>query len=235
MTAGRLYLLPNVLDDTQSYTKFMPSHVAEIIATLDGVICESEKPARRFLGQFKKAQLPLALLNEHTKADELAVLLDPVIKGQVWGILSDAGLPCIADPGAQLVRLARQKNVPVEAIVGPSSLFMALMLSGFSGQHFSFHGYLPRERDQRKSRLQSLEQKSRKENSSELFIEAPYRNQELLQSLVDDLQPTTELAVAVDLTSPTQEVHVKAIKEWRKEPLPQINKRPTVFILFGHK
>ncbi len=229
--SGQLYLLPNLLDDEQDHTRFLPENIAGIIASLDGVICESEKPARRFLSRFKKAQLPLMVLNEHTKEDELAALMEPIENGGIWGLLSDAGLPCIADPGAQFVRLARKKNVAIEAIVGPSSIIMALMYSGFSGQRFSFHGYLPRDKELRKSRMQSLEQKSKKEQSSEIFIEAPYRNQELLQHLVSDLHPATQLAVACDLTSPNQEIYVKTIKEWKKAPLPQINKRPCVFIL----
>ncbi len=228
---GKLYLLPNLLDDTLDHSAFLPAHIGGIIASLDGVICETEKPARRFLSRFKRAQMSLRLLNEHTKPEELKELIIPLEQGQSWGILSDAGLPCIADPGANLVRLARKKGVMIEAVVGPSSLIMALMLSGFSGQHFSFCGYLPRDKQERKVRIRELEQKSKKDRSSELFIEAPYRNQELLQALVDELEPSTELAVACDLTSPTQEVHVKSIKEWKKEPLPSINKRPAVFIL----
>lgn len=235
MTTGKLYLLPNLLDDAvEDHTKFLPANIGEIVASLDGVVCETEKLARRFLGRFKKAQLPLKVLNEHTKDEELAGLIEPMQKGGTWGMLSDAGLPCIADPGAKLVQLARKKNVAVEAVVGPSSFIMALMLSGFSGQHFSFHGYLPREKEARKVRLRALESKSRKESSSEIFMETPYRNLELLQDIFLELQPQSELCVACDLTSPTQEVIVKTIKEWKKEPLPEINKRPCVFIIFAH-
>ncbi len=231
---GRLYLLPNVLDDTVvDHTAFLPTHIGGIIASLDGVICETEKPARRFLSRFKRAQMKLKVLNEHTKPDELNDLIAPLEAGETWGILSDAGLPCIADPGANLVRLARLKGVKIEAIVGPSSIIMALMLSGFSGQNFTFHGYLPRDKQERKVKIRTLEQKSKKENSSEIFIEAPYRNQELLQDLVGELAPTTELAVAVDLTGALEEVFVKNIKAWRQGELPQINKRPAVFILFA--
>lgn len=231
---GKLYLLPNLLDDAvDDHTKFLPANIGEIVASLDGCVCETEKLARRFLGRFKKAQLPLKVLNEHTKDEELADLLVPIEQGGTWGLLSDAGLPCIADPGAKLVSLARKKNVAVEAIVGPSSFIMALMLSGFTGQRFSFHGYLPREKDVRKVRVRALEQKSKKEQSSEIFMETPYRNLELLQDLILELEPPTQLAVACDLTSPTQEVIVKTIKEWKKDPLPQINKRPCVFIIFS--
>lgn len=228
---GTLYLLPNLLDDEGDHTQFLPATIAEVIASLEGVICESEKPARRFLGRFKRAQLPLLVLNEHTKPDELKALLEPVEKGGVWGILSDAGLPCIADPGAQLVALARKKGVKVVALVGPSSIIMALMLSGFSGQHFAFNGYLPREKEPRKAKIRLLEQKAKKEHSSEIFIEAPYRNQELLQDLVSHLEPNTQLACAVDLTAPSQEVIVQPVREWRANVLPQINKRPAIFII----
>src|SRR5437016_1032663 len=138
---GMLYLLPNLLDEEQPHERFLPAPLAEVVASLDGVFCESEKPARRFLGRFKRASLTLKLLNEHTKDTELAELIEPVEKGGRWGVLSDAGLPCIADPGAQLVSLARKKGIHVEALVGPSSIIMALMLSGLYCQRFSFHGY----------------------------------------------------------------------------------------------
>ncbi len=229
---GKLLLLPNLLDDNvENHAPFLPATIADTIATLQGVICETEKPARRFLGRFKKAQLPLKVLNEHTKKEELSELLAPIERGEVWAILSDAGLPCIADPGSHLVRLARKKNIQIEAAVGPSSIFMALMLSGLSGQQFSFNGYLPRERDPRKSAISKLEQKSKKERFTELFIEAPYRNQEMLKDLVETLQPDTILSISCDLTAPTQEVYTKSIKEWRASPLPNINKRPTVFLI----
>ncbi len=226
-----IYLLPNLLDDTLDHTSFLPQNIGGIIDKLDGVICETEKPARRFLSRFKRASMPLKLLNEHTKPDELTALIEPLEKGGTWGLLSDAGLPCIADPGRELVALARKKGIKIEAIVGPSSIIMALMLSGLSGQRFSFHGYLPREKEPRAATLRQLEQKSKKENSAEIFIEAPYRNQELLEHIVATLAPTTQLATATDLTSPTQEVYVKSIKSWKQETLPIINKRPTVFII----
>jgi 16S rRNA (cytidine1402-2'-O)-methyltransferase len=231
-----LYLLPNLLDDTlDDHQPFLPANIGEIIAKLDGCICETEKPARRFLGRFKRASLTLRVLNEHTKDDELAAIIEPLVRGETWGVISDAGLPCIADPGSKLVSLARKKGVRLEAVVGPSSIFMALMLSGFSGQHFTFHGYLPREKEPKKAKIRLLEQKSRKEKSTEIFIEAPYRNQELLQDLVSELAPHSWLAVACDLTAPTQEVHVKSVAEWKKmaASLPQINKRPTVFLLYA--
>lgn len=227
-----LYLLPNLLDENSDHTKCMPAYIAELIASLDGIICETEKPTRKFLARFKKAQLPLQLLNEHTKEEELTALLEPLIKGERWGLISDAGLPCIADPGSALVRLCHKKGIHVEALVGPCSVIMALQLSGFSGQRFSFHGYLPREKEARKMRIKSLEQKSKKEHSSEIFIEAPYRNQELLEALVQELHPTTELFIACDLMSPTQELFKESAREWKQQPLPPINKRPCIFILF---
>ncbi len=231
---GKLILLPNLLDDTlENHAPFLPANIGDTINALQGVICETEKPARRFLGRFKKAQLPLKVLNEHTKNEEVKELLAPIEKGEVWGLLSDAGLPCIADPGSLLVALARKKNIPVEAVVGPSSLFMALMLSGLSGQNFSFNGYLPRERDPRKSAISKLEQKSKKGGSTEIFIEAPYRNQEMLKDLIETLQPGTLLSISCDLTAPTQEVYTKSVKEWRGGALPTIHKRPTIFLIYA--
>jgi len=228
---GTLYLLPNLLCDEASIASSLPPNIHEIIQKLDGVISESEKPARRFLGHFKRASLPQKLLNEHTDLKELPELLQPLLEGKNLGLLSDAGLPCIADPGAELVRLARQKNIPIQAIVGPSSIFLALMLSGLGGQRFSFHGYLPRDAAPRQEAIRRLERNSRKEASTELFMEAPYRNQELLKALIETLEPTTELALCTDLTAPTESVIVKSIAEFRKDGLPEINKRPTVFVL----
>lgn len=227
---GTLYLLPNLLCPEAPLADSLPANIHEIVQKLDGVICESEKPARRFLSHFKRASLPMKPLNEHTDMKELPELLTPLLEGKNIAILSDAGVPCIADPGAELVRLARKKKIPIQAIVGPSSIFLALMLSGLGGQRFAFHGYLPREAAPRGELLRKLEQHSRKNASTELFIEAPYRNQELLKALVEVLEPSTELALATDLTAVTESVIVKSIAEFRKEALPEINKRPTVFL-----
>lgn len=226
-----LYLIANLLYDEAEWTHFLPANLAEVISRLDMVICETEKPARRFLGRFKRASLPLLVLNEHTKDEELSELLRPLGEGKQVGLISDAGLPCIADPGAKLVKLARQAKIKIQVVTGPCSITHALMLSGFSGQRFSFHGYLPRESIERVKALRKLEQKAKAELSTEIFIEAPYRNQELLKDALNALLPATTLAIACDLTAPTEEVHVHSIKEWRSVEIPNIQKRPTIFLI----
>ncbi|HXF29241.1 MAG TPA: SAM-dependent methyltransferase, partial [Chlamydiales bacterium] len=144
-----LYLLPNLLDETCDASLQLPKAVFDAVAEIDGLICENEKEGRRFLKRFRTKkilqEMPLQLLNEHTPSKDLEALVAPLIKGQTWGLVSDAGLPCIADPGAPLVQLARKKNIAIRAFAGPSSLMMALQLSGFSGQRFSFYGYLPKD------------------------------------------------------------------------------------------
>jgi 16S rRNA (cytidine1402-2'-O)-methyltransferase len=228
---GTLYLLPNLLHDEADHHLYLPAAIADVIAKLDGVICETEKPARKYLGRFKRASLPLMLLNEHTKEEELHDLLKPLLEGKTIGLLSDAGLPCIADPGSLLVARARRAGIRVEAISGPCSITLALMLSGFPGQRFSFHGYLPRESAARKQAIRQLEQKAQKEQSTEIFIEAPYRNQELFKDAIETIQPKTSFAVACDLTCPTEEVHVHTGKEWKAKQAPDLHKRPTIFLI----
>ena len=236
---GTLYLLPNLLDESANTLLYLPQSVSDALTKIDGMICESERTARRYIVRFttKKhvSQMPLALLNEHTKDSELDALLEPLKKGQHWGLLSDAGLPCIADPGAKLVSKAHEHGIHVEAFVGPCSIILALMLSGFSGQHFAFHGYLPKDASIRKSKIAELEKESIKNHSTQIFIEAPYRNQELLSALVSTLMPSTKLCVAVDLLHQDQKVISKEISKWKAMPLPDINKKPAIFLLFADK
>ena len=231
---GILYLLPNLLDEELSHEPFLPSSVAEVVASLNGLIAESEKGARRYLRRFisheKMAAMPICLLNEHTKNSEMNQLLDPVVKGEKWGIVSDAGLPCLADPGAPLVRLAHERKLTVIALPGPSSIIMALQLSGLSGQQFAFHGYLPREMTDLQQYLQFIEKRSIQEDSTQIWIEAPYRSAKMFQVALDTLQITTSFCVALSLTTGRQRVHTKTIKEWKKEPF-LIEKEPAVFLI----
>lgn len=231
---GRLYLLPNLLSDELLPDNFLPKRVADVILQLDGLIVENEKVARKYLSKFKIKMpiqaMPMSVLNEHTQAQEFASLLEPLVRGEVWGLLSDAGLPCIADPGHQLVQMAHQKEIAVEALVGPCSLVLALMLSGLPAQNFSFNGYLPREPEERKARIVQLEQQSKKETKTEIFIETPYRNQELLIDLLAVLQDTTRLAVAWDLTLPSEKIVTRKVSEWKKTGMVDIKKKPAVFL-----
>lgn len=225
---GKLYLLPNVLEETLPIEPFFPISVNEAVRSIQGLIAESEKMARRYLRKFlsheEMAKMPLAILNEHTK--EIGELLKPMERGEVWGLISDAGLPCIADPGAELVWLAHQKKVEVSTFVGPSSIVMALQLSGFGGQQFAFHGYLPREGNELEAKVKELE----KRPGTQIWIEAPYRSAKMLDLLKKVLQPTTRLCVAVNLTMPSQKLVSQPVARWREKSFP-LEKEPAVFLI----
>lgn len=234
-----LLLLPNVLGDRTSIDLFLPNGVARAVATIDGLIAESEKEGRRYLSHFETKkppfQTPLALYNEHTPTDEIDFLLEPIVAGERWGLISDAGLPCIADPGSKLVLRARQRGISIQAFVGPSSIFLALMLSGLPGQKFFFHGYLERDLQKRKRQLVQLADLSLKQEATQLFIEAPYRNGYLLESLVQTLPPQAYLSVGWDLTLPTQGMMTQTIEQWRKCSPPNLDKKPAIFLFFVPK
>lgn len=229
-----LFLLPNLLSETASVSLSLPPGIALIVEELDGLIAESAKDGRAFLKRLLKTRkvidVPLVLLNEHTQEKELEALLKPMLIGEKWGVVSDAGLPCIADPGARLVAYARRAGVVIQALPGPCSFMLALMLSGLSAQRFTFHGYLPRHTEQLVASLHLIQQRARHENETQVFIEAPYRNQRLLQTLVQQLEPDMTLCVACDLTSIQEEVLTMTVKEWRTKTTPLIDNRPTVFL-----
>lgn len=231
---GRLFLLPNLLDDEADAALHLPAATGQIVASLQGLIAESEKPARRYLRRFlthdQMVALPLQTLNEHSPAGHVDLLLEPILQEQTWGLISDAGLPCIADPGSDLVAKAQKKGIAVQALAGPSSILMALQLSGFSGQRFAFHGYLPREAPLLEKQILELEKKSRVDLASQIWIEAPYRSAKLLETLKNVLQPSTRLCVAVQLTSPYQRCVSLFVAEWRKFSFP-LEKEPAVFLI----
>lgn len=207
-----LYLLPNLLHP-EAIFHFEPPH-------LDALIAESDKGGRHYLKRFSIPSIPIYLLNEHTKdLDSLIRLEHPSV-----GLISDAGLCCLADPGSNLVSLAYQKGIQVDAFPGPSAIFLGLMLSGFSGQQFTFHGYSPRET------LPWL--KKLPKQVTHIFIEAPYRNQKLLQLLISSLHPQDRLCIGIALTGPEQKVITQTIAQWKKAPLPDIQKKPTIFLIF---
>ncbi|MDF2577621.1 MAG: hypothetical protein K0S74_1105 [Chlamydiales bacterium] len=232
---GQLLLLPNLLGPLPVHHNCLPQSVDTAVSKLDGLIAESESEGRVYLKRFtiKKAlqQFPIRLLNEHTTDQEVEELLLPILEGQIWGIVSDAGLPCIADPGARLVLKARQRGISINAFAGPSSVVLALMLSGLSAQRFSFYGYLPRKDPQRVQEIINLEKRSISEQSTIVFIEAPYRNKQILETLIKNLRPNTYLCVAYDLTLPTQEVITKKIIEWKNLPLVEIDKKPAIYLI----
>lgn len=197
---------------------------------------EELRTARRFL---KKAGYPHAiddtefhLLNEHTTHGEIGGYLDAIDRGENVGLLSEAGLPCVADPGAMIVRVAQRRGIEVVPLVGPSSLMLALMASGLNGQSFAFNGYLPVERNQRAGAIRRLEERAHREHQTQIFIEAPYRNNQLLEALITVLQPNTSICVACDLTLPTQQIRTLTAMQWQKERAKvNLHKRNTVFLL----
>ena len=227
---GQLLLLPNLLAKEAHHELFLPKSVDRAVLTLDGLIAENEKEGRAYLKRFGAPfrEMPILLLNKHFQ--EIEPLLKPMQKGEKWGLISDAGLPILADPGYRLVHRARELGIIIKAFVGPSALILALMLSGLPAQQFAFQGYLPRKP---KETIQMLEIRSLQEKSTQIFIEAPHRNQRLLENLLGTLSNRVLLCVAWDLTSPTQGVETHLVSEWKKRSLPNLHKHPAVFLFFN--
>ncbi|MES2122344.1 MAG: SAM-dependent methyltransferase [Chlamydiota bacterium] len=232
-----LYLLPNLLADHGEPQDQLSQAVCLAVPTIDFLIAENEKEARRFLKRFiypapkTFRDIPIHLLNEHTTAAQKKELIDLLSKGGCWGLISDCGMPCLADPGADIVLMARERGIPVKAFSGPSSILLTLILSGLGGQHFTFHGYLPKEENALMAAMKKIERTSKEQQSTHLFIETPYRNQKLLQKLLSVLEPTTYLCIACDLTLPTEQVWTQRVSHWKKQSLPQLDDRPAVFAL----
>ena len=204
------------------------------IRQIENFVAENAKSARAFLGavgmQKPMKDISIATLDEHTK--EIHGLLQPLRDGKPLGLLSEAGCPAIADPGAALVELAHQEGFRVVPLVGPSSLMLALMASGLEGQRFAFCGYLPRDKADRERRIRELQARSRAERETQIFIETPYRNDVLLASLMESCAPGTRLCVAADLTLPGESIKTQAIAQWRRNA-PALGKRPAVFLLYA--
>ena len=232
-----LLLLPNVLADVKHHEPFLPSSVDKAVASIDGLIAESASAGRRFLARFETKkptnEIPIALFNEHTKEEDIDFLLEPIRKGERWGLISDGGLPCIADPGAKLVKRANISGIIVQAFVGPSSPMLALMLSGLPAQRFYFSGYLDKEPEKRQVQIRELQRRSKMDEATQIFIEAPYRNKHLLDSLLISLADTTRLCVAFDLTLPSQGVVSLSVEQWKKSPLPNLDKRNAIFLIYA--
>lgn len=229
-----LYLIPSLLDDTHP-DQVLPRKVLDVIHSLDHFVVEEERSARRFLvrtGYPKPiSDVKFFLLNEHTKDEDIPAILVSSGTGDL-GLLSEAGLPAVADPGAGLVKEAYRLHMRVVPLTGPSSLMLALMASGMNGQHFAFNGYLPVKEQERIKRIRSLEKRSTQENQSQLFIEAPYRNNQLLRSILKACHPETRLCIAVNLTGENEWIDTRTLRDWQSD-LPDLNRRPAVFILQG--
>lgn len=236
MSLGTLYLIPVTLGD-DLIGKALPPDVVAIAQRLETFVVENEKTARRFLSAIKPhkpvRELTLLTLNEHTAEKELPALLAPLLQGQDVGLMSEAGCPGIADPGAQLAALAHKKGIRVAPLVGPSSILLALMASGLDGQRFTFHGYLPSEKAARVQKLRELEQASRKQRETQIFIETPYRNQHLLEDIVATCHAETRLCVARNVSLETELIATRRIADWKATTLPDLHKQPTVFLLLA--
>lgn len=236
MTNGTLYLIPVPLGAVTPESS-LPASVVERVRPLTHFVVENAKSARAFLKAVGTDQalqaLQLEELNEHTKPEALDRLLAPLRAGQDVGLLSEAGCPAVADPGANLVALAQQENIRVVPLIGPSSLLLALMASGLNGQCFAFHGYLPAKELERAKTLRELESESRKRRQTQIFIETPYRNRQLYDSILQICQPGTRLTVATDLSLHGESVLTRTIQQWKKQTPPEFERRPTVFLLLA--
>ena len=212
----------------------LPQTIKRSIDFIDHYIVENEKTARKSIKivqpEKKQSELVLFTLNKHTENKEHLAMIQPLLEGKNMGLMSEAGCPSVADPGAVIVKIAHDKGIQVVPLVGPSSILLALMASGMNGQSFTFNGYLPIEKEEKKSALKFLEKLSFDKNQSQIFIETPYRNNKLLEDLIQILHPETHLCVATDITLPTEYIKTKKITAWKKEKV-DLHKRPTIFIV----
>ncbi|MDR2882253.1 MAG: SAM-dependent methyltransferase [Alistipes sp.] len=239
MTPGTLYLLPCPIGDGAP-VDVLPAANFEVMRGLDYFIVENVRSARRFLSRAGVASqnggrsidsLTFVELNEHTRPEEIGAMLAPVVAGRSAGVISEAGVPAVADPGADIVAAAHRAGVRVVPLVGPSSVLMALMASGANGQSFAFNGYLPVREPDRGRAIRRFEQRARAERQSQIFIETPYRGGRLFADLLSACAPETRLTVAADITAPGEFIRTLPVAEWRKTPAPPLDKRPAIFIL----
>ena len=233
---GTLYLIPCPISDETPPWEVLPEANWAVMDSLDYFIVENVRTARRFLSKAGISRpidsLEFRELNEHTAAGrEVEELVRPLIAGRSAGVISEAGVPGVADPGALVVAACHRRGVRVVPLVGPSSILMALMASGLNGQSFAFNGYLPVKPDERARALRRLERRAAQEQQSQLFIEAPYRNAKLFEQALEVLAPATLLTVAVDITAPGQQIRTLPVGEWRRFGAPALNRRPALFII----
>jgi 16S rRNA (cytidine1402-2'-O)-methyltransferase len=232
---GKLFLIPNTLGDI-SPNKVMSLSIRDVIHSTHHFVFEKEKIGRAYIKQWcpKKSQNELVIqtLNKHTSQQELLQMLNPCFSGHNMALITDAGCPGVADPGADLVLLAHQSKVSVHPFVGPSSILLALMGSGLNGQQFAFNGYLPIDKQSCKQAIKNFERISSSNNQTQIFIETPYRNSRCFELLIDFLSANTLLCVACDLSLPTELIQTKTVAEWKKIEL-DLHKRPSIF-LFLH-
>ncbi|RLD30848.1 MAG: SAM-dependent methyltransferase [Bacteroidetes bacterium] len=235
MKKGTLYLIPTTLGDTDDLEKVLPAYNREIVGQLDEFIVEQLRTARRFL---RKMGHPLPIdemkfyeLNKHTADLEINAYLNPLLSGKSMGLLSEAGTPCVADPGSAIVQMAHEQGIEVVPLTGPNSIILALMASGFNGQNFVFHGYLPVDKQALIKKIREMETASRNLHQTQIFIETPYRNRQLFDKLVETCRHDTKLCVATDLTLEKEKIKTKTVAAWKKETV-DLHKKPTVFLLY---
>jgi 16S rRNA (cytidine1402-2'-O)-methyltransferase len=230
---GKLYLIPVGLGETV-ISQVLPAKISGLLSVLKNFVVENEKTARRNIRSINpdvdQNSIQISILNKHTEDRELIELIKPCLEGKDVGLMSEAGVPAVADPGSRLVRLAHHKGIKVIPLVGPSSIILALMGSGLNGQDFAFSGYLPLDSRERKKAINQLENKALREGQTQIFIETPYRNDKLIKELVSSLSADTILCVACDLTLDSELILSMTVSQWRKHKS-TLNKRPAVFLI----
>jgi 16S rRNA (cytidine1402-2'-O)-methyltransferase len=231
---GKLYLIPTTLGETENPFDVLPQTIKRSIELLDYFIVENEKTARKFIKSIcpekVQASLHLSSLNKHTQDSEYNKMIQDCVEGKNVGLMSEAGCPGVADPGAVIVKLAHEKGVQVIPLVGPSSILLAIMASGMNGQSFAFNGYIPIDASEKKLAIKNLEKLSISKNQSQLFIETPYRNNKMLEDILSSLHPETYLCVACDITLPTEYIKTMRVVNWKKTKI-DLHNRPTIFII----
>lgn len=229
----KLYLIPVTLGDTD-INRVLPSHNLEVIKTIKHFIVENIRSARRFLKKCDPSinidELTFYELNKHTKLEMISTYLEPIKKGENIGIISESGCPAIADPGADVVSIAQKRGYKIVPLVGPSSILMSLMASGFNGQSFAFQGYLPIDNSEKIRKIKQLESRSYSENQTQIFIETPYRNQKLAEDLIANCKPKTKMCIAMNISLDNEYIVTKTMKEW-KGKLPEMHKQLCVFLI----
>nr|WP_315177182.1 SAM-dependent methyltransferase [uncultured Flavobacterium sp.] len=230
---GKLYLIPTTMGDCDPMD-VLPQTVKRTIDFIDYYIVENEKTARKSIKgvhpEKKQSELKLFVLNKHTETKEHLDFIKPLLEGKNMGLMSEAGCPGVADPGAVIVKLAHEKGIQVIPLVGPSSILLAMMASGMNGQSFTFNGYLPIEKGEKKTALKNLEKLSQEKNQSQIFIETPYRNNKMLEDILQAINPATHLCIATDITLPTEYIKTLRASDWKKVKV-DLHNRPTIFII----
>ena len=233
-TTGTLYLIPTVLaEDTAAAV--MPAQVAQCIARLEYFIVENARTARRYIKTMAPEKiiesLQITVIDKNSTESAVKKALEPVLRGVSAGVISEAGCPGVADPGAEVVKWAHQQQIKVVPLVGPSAILLALMASGFNGQSFAFHGYLPIEKNDRVYAIKQLEKEMRQRDQTQIFMETPYRNNQLLADLLQHLNPTTKLCIAANISAPHEFIQTKTVAHWPGQ-LPDLHKQPAVFLIY---